>query len=62
MPKHGVELVKFVHPFGDFVLRNAEFGRQRALLRMIVRQELVERRIKQPDGRRQVHPACERCR
>ena len=46
MTEHGIELVKFVHAPRDLLDSDAESIRQFALLRVIVRQKFVERRIK----------------
>ena len=43
--KHRVELVQVVHAFRDFVGADAELVGQSVLLRVVVRQELVERRV-----------------
>jgi hypothetical protein len=48
MPKHRVKLVKFVYAFGDFVAGNSKFASQCVLRSVIVRQELMERRIEKP--------------
>ena len=53
MAEHWVELVQIVHALGDFVGADAELVGQGVLLRVVVRQELVERRIEQADGRGQ---------
>ena len=45
MSEHRVELVEVVHAFRDFVGADAELVGQSVLLRVVVRQELVERRV-----------------
>ena len=53
MAEHGIELVQLMHALGDFIDRDAQFVRQGVLCRVIVRQELVQRRVKQTNRRRQ---------
>ncbi len=53
MTEHRVELVQFVHAFGNFLHAHAEFFRQRSLRGMVVRQKFVQRRVEESDGRRQ---------
>ena len=53
MAEHGIELVELVHALGDVVYGNAKLVRQFTLLRTIVGQKFMERRIEKPDRRRQ---------
>ena len=51
--EHGIELVKLLHALGDLVDRNAHFFREQVLRSVVVRQELVEGRVEEPDGGRE---------
>ena len=53
MAQHRVELVQLVHALGNFVGANAGLIGQRRLLRVVVRQEFMQRRIEEPNGGRQ---------
>ena len=45
--------MEIVHAFRNLLLGNAQLGSERVLLRMVVGQKLMERRIKEADGGRQ---------
>ena len=51
--EHGIELVQFMHAFGDFLDIHPEFFRQGSLRGMIVREEFVQGRVEEPDRGRQ---------
>ena len=53
MTEHRIEFVQLVNTPRDLFDRYAEFVRQFVLLRVIVRQKLVQRRIEKPDRGRQ---------
>mgnify|MGYP003693996555 CR=1 FL=1 len=53
MAEHRVKFVQLVYTTGNVLHRHAEFVRQFVLLRVIVWQKFVKRRIEKADRRRQ---------
>ena len=52
MPEHRIELMQLMDALRDLLRRHAELRREIAPGRIVLRQELVQRRVEQPDGGR----------